>query len=253
MGRPFSTPPEDREEFRQMDDRAALAPPQACVVLAAVGAPWLEAAWPPRIHELLRFEYVVPTALDVSGVTDELSAAAVSAGPPVLLLGHSMNGTLALAAAAANPEAVRGVIAVASPPKLPPDRTLSLEWWEATASDERKRLAETSPDRVRRWHDLTFDPAPLDALAEGDPAWPMAIFEDAARRDWTSIVDEVRCPVLLTLGRSDFLVPPPSWPELPPNFHVEVFDSSGHTPFHEEPDRFVEVLRTWLLNDMNGT
>lgn len=234
-----------------MVEMAAERTAPVCVVLAAVGAPWLEAAWPPRIHEHLRIEYVVPTARAIPGVSDELREAAVAAGPPVLLFGHSMNGTLALAAAATHPDVVRGVVAVASPPKLPPDRAASEEWWDATASQERRRLAETSPDRARRWHDLTFDPAPLDGLAEGDPGWPVAIVEDAAGRDWSSIIHCVRCPVLLTLGRSDFLVPPPSWPELPPNFHVEVFDASGHTPFYEEPDRFIDVLRSWLATDMS--
>lgn len=229
-----------------MAEEATGVSPHACIVLAAIGPAWLEATWPSPVHDHLRFRYVVPTAATVQGVADELGAAARAEGAPVLLFGHSMNGTLALAAAATHPEVVRGVIAVAAPPVLPPDRAASRQWWDTTASDERRRVAKTSHDRALRWHDLNFDPAPIDALAEGDPAWPAAIFGDAANVDWPSILGQVRCPVLLTLGRSDFLVPPPTWSDPPAGFHVEVFGESGHTPFYEEQDRFVDVVKTWL-------
>jgi pimeloyl-ACP methyl ester carboxylesterase len=95
-------------------------------------------------------------------------------GDDTVLFGHSMNGTLVLAAAAATP--CRGVIAVAPPTSLSPNPDLSKAFWEARAEPARKkRTAEIVEayeragddaekqrlqgqfEHLRRWYDLDLD------------------------------------------------------------------------------------------------
>jgi proline iminopeptidase len=243
--------------------------PLSCTVLASAGAAWSEATLPAPLRELLTLHLVVPshTARSISAVVDELAAVADELSDPPMAAGVSMNGTLALAAAATHPEVFSSVVGVACPPRLPPDRDVVARYSYAIEPErkqefERRRAeAEAAPegsaeeqtlwrrvDAVRRWHDLSFDPSPLDQLAQVDRGWIQAVMGDGEHYDWPATISALRCPVLLILGRSDFVVPRISWDveSLPAHFTVEVFERSGHTPPYEEPDRFVAAVRTWL-------
>ena len=238
---------------------------RTCVWLSAVGAPWLEATLPPALGELVTTRIVVPQARTVATVAGELASVAT---PGALAAGVSMNGTLALAAAGRHPDAFAGVIAVTSPPQLPPDRSVNDRYGSTAAEPERvaeferrRAIAEAceegSPeqlaawrrvDEVRRWHDFSADHSDTDALVSMAEGWVPDVMADGASVDWPALIARVSVPVLLVLGRADFVVPPISWDvdALPSNFTVHVFERSGHTPFYEEPDRFVGVVEEWL-------
>jgi pimeloyl-ACP methyl ester carboxylesterase len=176
-----------------------------------------------------------------------------------------MNGALALASAS-GVATCRGVIAVAPPQQLPADREALQANWEANAEPRRKQRAaeliteyeaadeEAKPeifrlyDNLRRWHD--FDTAPEDAY-EYTPeigAWVSAVIASGADVDWPATFTAVEIPVLLALGKYDFLVPLSSWrTAVPrPNWTVEVFERSGHSPFVEQSDEFVAAAEPWL-------
>lgn len=197
----------------------------------------------------------------ISAVADV--AAALDEAP--ILFGHSMNGTLALAASRSL--ACAGVIAVTPPPRLPPDPTQSTAYWEAHADEVRRRrgrelvaaygattdAAERSSlqekfDRLRRWHDLDFDSTDLDRLAETDLDWVGCVLGSGRSVDWPGTMKDVACPVLLALGASDFVAPPTAWTEdlKPPKATVYMFSRSGHTPYFEEPDDFLRATEAWL-------
>ena len=240
-----------------------------CIVLASVGAAWSRAVLPASLNELLDFHFVEPSdaARSVSATTAELAAAAEQLDARPIVSGISMNGTVALAAAAEHPDTFGGVIAITAPPQLPPDRSVTERYAYAVEPErqrefnERRAVAEAAAegsseelrlwrraDAVRRWHDWTFDPTDLDALATANPAWMTAVMADGESYDWMAALDAIRCPVFLALGRSDFVVPPICWDlaALPATFTAEVFDRSGHTPCYEQPEEFAASVRRWL-------
>jgi proline iminopeptidase len=247
------------------------------VALAGAGAVGLRASLPDEVLSMLDIAFVVPRASTVVGIADELVRVAERHGGPVVLFGHSMNGSLVLATAARHPDLVLGTIAVGAPPALPPDVDASRAHWIACAEperrarfDERSRRAAAAgddlverqrwieaADAVRSWHDLDFDPTPIDAAYERPRdevmAWAGAVFQDAANVDWPAVLRSQPAPVLLALGRSDFLVPCTLWEgALPPPFEVHTFDRSGHTPFVEQPDEFTATVGRWLEERLEG-
>jgi proline iminopeptidase len=252
--------------------------PVPCVLITPVGAPWLLGALPEELGDLLTIHILelpgtgrsggAAEEATVGGVADAVERAISHLGlrAPVLF-GHSMNGTLALAAAATLGERLRGVIVVASPPRLPIDGEAQRQYWEEHADAERKRrsaelveAAQGATDqgettrlwaeasRILRWYDLDFDPAALDALADLDEDWVQAVMADAAALDWDGVLQLVHCPVLLVLGQHDYMSPPSLWQPSSPldDATVEVLPRSSHTPFYEEPEAFVAAVRAWL-------
>ena len=60
----------------------------------------------------------------------------------------------------------------------------------------------------------------------------------------------VGVPTLILSGRHDWITPVPQGAQrlhdALPNSELIVFEESGHFPFIEESDRFVEVVKNWL-------
>ena len=59
----------------------------------------------------------------------------------------------------------------------------------------------------------------------------------------------VRCPTLVTVGRTDWVTPVSSAEtiaSLIPDSRLVVFEKSGHSPQFEEVERFQEVLRGFV-------
>ena len=101
-----------------------------------------------------------------------------------------------------------------------------------------------------RFFDPRYDARPLFEGAEHRPEllkhlmWVLS-----PRWDVGAAPETLRVPLLLTHGRHDFTVPWVLWEGLPerfPNATFELFERSGHQPFVEEPERFVQVVTDWL-------
>jgi proline iminopeptidase len=61
----------------------------------------------------------------------------------------------------------------------------------------------------------------------------------------------VTCPVLVTVGRADWITPvacSETIASLIPDSELVVFEKSGHSPPLEEPERFQAVVRDFLTN-----
>ena len=106
-------------------------------------------------------------------------------------------------------------------------------------------------DGPRSWFDARFDSTPLWEGVEVnmdmfDYVWG-ELFRDI---DIARGLDALDRPVLVALGRYDFLVAPPSsWDRVRPSFRnltLRVFERSGHTPQHDEPRLFDAELLGWL-------
>ncbi len=107
-------------------------------------------------------------------------------------------------------------------------------------------------DGPRAWYDFRFDASPLWSGVEVnvrmfDHVWGK-VFREI---DITRGLSNFDRPVLLALGRYDFVVAPPcSWDPIRPKFRnltVRVFERSGHTPPYEEPALFDAELLRWMV------
>ena len=241
---------------------------------------WMIAALPPELCELFTVTLVdLPGtgsatspagASTVAAVADAIHDVAERVGERPFLFGHSLNGCLALVAASTT--ACSGVIAVTPPPTLPPDPAAATAYWERQAEPDRRRRAseiikahgaavdeqeraqlEAQFTRLRQWYDLDFDPTELDALATLNENWISSIFESGKATDWQDAFRRVDQPVLLALGDYDFVAPPDAWTTelLPPAATVRRFRKSGHTPYLEQRDEFLQAVADWTMANVS--
>lgn len=192
----------------------------------------------------------------------------------VIVIGHSIHGTIALEYARRYPEHVRGVVAVGAPPHRSYEAPSPNErFWEADASEERKeilarRLAELTPE-VRAalspgelwareyvangpkiWFDPTYDGSWLwEGVVLDGPVFQRVAGELFTPYDLAQGPAEIAVPVLGAHGRYDYYVAYTLWED-----HVHklarhafvLFERSGHTPPLEEPERFDQTLLAWV-------
>ena len=197
----------------------------------------------------------------------------------VVVIGHSGHGYLALEYAKRHPERVSHVVMIATGPSHSAVHAALTErhWDEAVCPERRARLEAdlrllpdelaAAPERrfvtfcirlgARSWYDPHFDAAPLWEgvrvnMAGIDRLWG-EVFRDI---DVADGLDRLEAPVLLALGRFDYLVAPHfAWEPLRGRFRdltVRVFDRSSHTPQLEESRLFDEELLRWLESRGGG-
>ena len=210
--------------------------------------------------------------------------------PPVLAVGHSWGGLVALTYAAAFPGSVTGCVAVdgfAGDPSVDPDaaqaerdRALArhrLHGWpllDRALELERQGIEwgatrPTDPEGVR-WRLSFADPESEAALLHAarlkraEPRMNRAVITDwyppgpFADVDLRPMLPQVRCPVLVAVGRHDPLCGP-VWAEPivaglrgagpcrdePARVEEVVFELSGHCPQYEQPEEFLDAVLDW--------
>jgi proline iminopeptidase len=217
-----------------------------------------------------RTEFAMDTLLeDVERARQELKLGRV------IVIGHSGHAYMALEYAKKYKAHVSHVVLIGIAPDLSAASHREAErYWEESVWPERKAaLAEnvrrlpdeeiaklpSTPrfvrgyvrDGPRAWYDPRFDSTPLWEGVEVnmdmfDYVWG-ELFRDI---DITRGLEALDRPVLVALGRFDFLVAPPSsWDRVRPKFRdvtVRVFERSGHTPQHDEAALFDAELLRWL-------
>jgi proline iminopeptidase len=213
-------------------------------------------------------------ALDV--LIDDVERARQQLGlDRVVVIGHSGHAYMALEYAKKHREHVSHVVLIGISPDLSAaSREEAERYWNESVWPERKaalqenvralpdaELAKLSGrelfvrgyvrDGPRSWFDPRFDSTPLWKGVEVnmdmfDYVWG-EVFRDI---DITRGLESLDRPVLLALGRYDFLVAPPSsWDRVRPKFRdltVRVFERSGHTPQHDEAALFDAELLRWI-------
>src|SRR2546430_1143107 len=134
--------------FGEVQVATAVGGSRELLVITPIGSAWMEHALPEALQELFTIHVVElpgtgnaepqPEAASVAAVAAATSdvAVALDLSEPVLF-GHSMNGTLALTAAAGM--SCRGVVAVAPSAELPPRADVAVAYWEAHAEWGRRR------------------------------------------------------------------------------------------------------------------
>lgn len=226
-----------------------------CLVISGIGTKPYERQMPAALDRHLRMVFVAlrgePT---FASLAEDLDEARKQLGAErAIILGHSITGALALEVARLGPGWVSHVMMVGTPPDgdMTTLAACSQVFFQERASDERKHLlAENMMNAPQslwsqtpmRFHDPRFDVEPLFEGADFRPELLEHVMSTLVA-GWRA--QPVAAPVLVCLGRDDFVVPftlweGVTWPR------VEIFERSGHQPFVEEPERFVEVVTGWL-------
>ncbi|MDM5233888.1 alpha/beta hydrolase [Lysinibacillus pakistanensis] len=192
-----------------------------------------------------------------------------------IILGHSGHAFMALAYAKKYPQYIDKVILLNSAPTNSQERQQqSFSYFNETADTERKRQFEhdiaflendirNDPERrfvhmclrmgAHSFYDYTFDAADMwegvyTNMQIIDYLWGVAF----AERDLIHLLADVEKPVLVGLGRYDYLVAPVSlWDSLDgldKNVKKVIFEKSGHNPMYEEPETFDRELISWINN-----
>ncbi len=125
-----------------------------------------------------------------------------------------------------------------------------LEALDAEAADEvafRRQLESVLP---LYWHG--FDAVLAERLLARTLLSPEAAEAGESlleRWDVVPRLGEIRAPSLILVGRDDFICPPSQakiMHERIPNSELVVFERSGHLPYLEEPDAFLDAVCGWL-------
>ena len=195
------------------------------------------------------------------------------------LMGHSWGGMIALAYAAACPDAVARLVVVdgyAGDASVPTDvAEAETNLVLARHEDQEWFAAATAP-----WLEASEETTSADLTADMWPRWPLyfahpdapaqrkhiarlrrdAVIAAGISRAWdeddyaagidlTEQLSQISCPTLVLVGRHDWVCGP-VWAQViaenVPDVRMHVFEESGHVPEYEEPEAFVAVLEAWL-------
>jgi len=188
-----------------------------------------------------------------------------------VLVGHSIQGTVALAYALRYPQHVSHVISIGSLPEVTEAFEVATgTYWDREATPERKAIdaekraaltkevlatmtpseavvADIVADGAKRWYEPRFDERPLLSRDTFNAAVATQLFSSEYRLFRAD--EQVQPPTLLAVGRFDFVCPYTAWEPHRARFRdltFVLFGRSGHTPQVEEAAAFDARVAAWL-------
>ncbi|MGK7900585.1 MAG: alpha/beta fold hydrolase [Hormoscilla sp.] len=191
---------------------------------------------------------------------------------PIVLVGHSLGGAVALAVAASYPEMVRGLVLLTVPPSVQERSSSKLQAIGASMETAfasplllrslfplfrrpqviRKglQLAYVNQEMVTPELVALFADPPLD---RGAPGVLCRLFRSKNRRDYTPNVKvtlpQLEMPILMLWGKQDRVIPL-DWGRqlatLNPQLQFVEIENVGHCAYDECPDRVNQEIITWL-------
>lgn len=192
----------------------------------------------------------------------------------IVVMGHSIHGTVALEYARRYPQYVAGVIMLGALPQGMDDVAAASEaFWQADASQDRQHKLQQSMTKLTR--ELLDTLTPGDVLirtyvANGPRYWYDPDYDAAwlwegvtpnmdivnhlfgklfATYDLQQGPEQILVPVLVIHGRFDYSVPYTLWEahkSKVPQLTYHLFDRCGHTPQLEEPQQCEQVMVEWV-------
>lgn len=211
---------------------------------------------------------------DLADFVADLAGVLVSLPAPVLVVGHSLGGNIALRLAAIYPDRINRVVAIEGL-ELPLTRDLEfsdkplagrfLEWLDQRQEIVRRRLPIYASVEAAAHRMASEFPklgrAMIDHLAlhsvrphNGGFTWK---FDNRTRlrppidsdsRDFDTLLTSIICPTLLIYGGASWIpAPQPRRLALLQDHRVRRFDRAGHWVHHDQPDLFAKQIAEFLL------
>lgn len=186
-----------------------------------------------------------PPADRVSALAASL-AVKLAAGPPIVLVGHSLGGAVGLQLALDAPACLRGLVLVSSSARLRVHPAILAAVAAATPDAPFQLTAafgpETPPAVIERYHGLARPTPPATALAD----WTACDHFDVRDR-----LDAVQTPVLVLYGEQDALTVPRfqrSLADALPDSEAVALPGVGHMLPWEAPEAFGDAVRGWAAS-----
>lgn len=187
-------------------------------------------------------------AADVRALLEHLATG------PVVLVGHSMGGYVALAFARQYPEMLRGLVLVGT--KAGPDGPDAAAGRRATAEKVKADgvqvvIEAVAPKMLAAGnHDARMMEQVRAFMASSTPAGVVgALLGMAERPDATALLKQIVVPTLVITGANDILVPPAestTLAEAIKGARLDVIADAGHLVAFEQPNPFNRALEAWL-------
>jgi proline iminopeptidase len=179
------------------------------------------------------------------------------------LVGDSFGGFLSMAYAVAHPEHIdKLILSDSAPPAMKdivhllPEVFPDIEEQDAEMS---KKLGDTDQaaqqELINHFRMIFYDEDLLHKYLAGikdlgfTPSVGAAVSEATSKVDMTADLPKFKFPTLIITGRYDLNVAPlTAWRmyKAIPGAKLVIFAKSGHLPSYEEPDKYVQVVDTFL-------
>lgn len=168
-------------------------------------------------------------------------------GRPVVLVGNSFGGHVALRLAIERPPLVEGLILAGSSGLI--EKTMvrgaptrpTREWLE-------EKIGELFYDKSRM-RQADIDRAFKELNDRGSARAMVSLSKSARRNHLGDQIGRIKCPTLLIWGREDVVTPPQAAEEflaLLPDARLHWIDSCGHAPMMEAPEEFASAMVRFL-------
>jgi len=181
---------------------------------------------------------------------------------PVILIGNSAGGAVAMEFALAHPEQVGALILVSPAVGSGGGPLAGLDWLIDTPQLQRlgpllvRRIAETGPDTIdQAWHDPASQPGdtlPLYTKPLRAENWDLALWYFSTTGEASDLPDRLGdfdLPILVITGDDDRIVPTGSTIEVAgrlPGAELIVLPACGHVPQEECPQAFMDAVTNFL-------
>ena len=173
---------------------------------------------------------------------------------PMVLIGHSMGGYVALAFACQFPEKLRGLVLVST--KAGPDTAEAAAGRRAMAEKVKAEGVQVVVDAMAPKmlaagnQDAEMVAQVLGFMAPSRSAGVIgALLGMAERPDATAFLTQISVPTLVVTGADDALIPPTESETLAQAIRgaqLKVIPHAGHLVAFEQSDEFNQVLKEWL-------
>lgn len=215
------------------------------------GAGRTPASWGPQLS---RFEGALAVALPghpdgqpLQGAVDmaQWVIAEVEEIPgPLVMVGHSLGGAVALEVALLRPDLVAGLILVSTGARLPVPQ-------DAIARIDDDFVAECTRLVEQSWlhHEPELIRRGIASVVSMGPEALMADYLSARDHDVRGLLGDITAPALVIAGEADPLVPPWLSEELAdglPNAGMVVVPDAAHVPQLERADAVDLLVAAWL-------
>ncbi|HEU5065524.1 MAG TPA: alpha/beta hydrolase [Gaiellaceae bacterium] len=198
-----------------------------------------ERMWEPQLAALGDQHVLVPNLYSLGGSSVDGWAERVleQVEGELVAVGASLGGYVALAMARREPERIRGLLLAGSRATPdPPDRK--------ALRDKMIRVVEE--EGIEGWNRDFSPPGPPDRMTDELVRGIEALRD---RPDATDVVSSFQGPLVVVVGDQDDILPVDEArqiAEAAANGRLEVVEGAGHLVNVDAPDRFNEILLSWL-------